>query len=307
MVGISEKVPFFSVIISVFNATLYLKESVHSIVRQSYDNFELLLIENGSTDESLALCRRFASEDHRIQVYHLKHRNQGVARNLGLRKAKGKYIIFIDPKDTLDKNTLAANVQILNTHPHIDCLQYPLFVNYGSRSGYLQKFGHNLYDNYCFKKLLLHDEIISLVIHNKIFRKKALKNLCFREDIINEDHYFMLLFFQKMKVFYTSNAGIYYSFQREIKSEHPEMSEIQLMSTSEILNLILNFLDVKSENMLFYQYLLQLIQVERSLESQYNISTMEYLKYKNDVKISHLFKANLSVKDIIRVLNFKYA
>lgn len=88
-----------SVIVPVYNVEKYLNECVESICRQSYKNLEILLIDDGSTDNSGHICDNLSFSDKRISVYHKENEGLGFTRNYGLKKAKGKYIMFVDSDD----------------------------------------------------------------------------------------------------------------------------------------------------------------------------------------------------------------
>lgn len=94
--------PEFSIIVPVYNAEKYLDECVHSVLRQSYGDFELLLVDDGSLDSSPAMCDRFSSSDSRIKAIHTENGGASKARNTGLDYASGAYIIFLDSDDYWD-------------------------------------------------------------------------------------------------------------------------------------------------------------------------------------------------------------
>ena len=97
-----------SVVVPVYNAEKYLDRCITSILGQSYKNFELLLIDDFSTDQSHAFCKKIAKNDKRVRVL-LNERNKGVSftRNRGLEEAKGKFITFIDSDDWVDNTYLS--------------------------------------------------------------------------------------------------------------------------------------------------------------------------------------------------------
>lgn len=99
MTEIKKDKPLISVIIPVYNIIPYLPRCVHSICRQTYDNLEIILVDDGSTDGTGDLCDELASEDGRIKVYHKENSGSSGARNLGISKANGEYIGFIDSDD----------------------------------------------------------------------------------------------------------------------------------------------------------------------------------------------------------------
>ena len=91
-----------SIIIPVYNAEKYLLRCVKSILVQTYPNFELLLINDGSTDGSKELCDSLLLKDNRIKVFHKQNGGASSARNYGLDKAIGKYVCFVDADDWVD-------------------------------------------------------------------------------------------------------------------------------------------------------------------------------------------------------------
>lgn len=95
-----------SVIVPVFNAENYLVRSIESVVNQSYEHIELILINDGSTDRSKLICDQYALADGRIRVISQKNRGPAAARNAGIRNAAGDFVFFLDADDYIEKDTL---------------------------------------------------------------------------------------------------------------------------------------------------------------------------------------------------------
>ena len=95
-----------SIIVPVYNAEEYLDECVASVLGQTYKDIELLLIDDGSPDNSGALCDSFAKKDNRVKVFHKENGGTHTARNLGIEKSAGEYLMFMDPDDWIDLNTV---------------------------------------------------------------------------------------------------------------------------------------------------------------------------------------------------------
>ena len=91
-----------SVIVPVYNTAKYLDKCVETLVNQSYANLEIILVDDGSPDESPAMCDKWAIRDNRIKVIHKDNGGVSDARNCGLREAEGDYIVFIDSDDWVD-------------------------------------------------------------------------------------------------------------------------------------------------------------------------------------------------------------
>ena len=92
---------FISIIIPIFNTEQYLPRCIESVLSQRYSDFELILVDDGSTDASGAICDSYSERDHRIRVFHKENGGVSSARNLGLEKARGEWIYFVDSDDEL--------------------------------------------------------------------------------------------------------------------------------------------------------------------------------------------------------------
>lgn len=95
-----------SVIIPIYNVEKYVRRCIDSILMQTYYNIELLLIDDGSTDASLAICNEYADKDNRIKVFHQENSGVSVARNVGLDNATGKHVIFVDADDWVSPDSI---------------------------------------------------------------------------------------------------------------------------------------------------------------------------------------------------------
>ena len=109
-----------SVIVPIFNAELYLAKCIESLIRQPYTALQIILVNDGSTDNSLAIAQQYAAQDSRIEVYTQTNQGQSVARNLGLQYAKGEYISFVDADDYVDNDFYTVLMQHIGD---LDCVQ----------------------------------------------------------------------------------------------------------------------------------------------------------------------------------------
>lgn len=98
-----------SVIIPIYNTGKFLSEAIESVLQQSFRNFEILLIDDGSNDNSASVCRGYVDSDQRITYYHQNNSGVSAARNAGLSRAKGKYVYFLDSDDSLEGNFLKTS------------------------------------------------------------------------------------------------------------------------------------------------------------------------------------------------------
>ena len=109
-----EQEKLISIICPVFNASAYLKSAVFSIINQVHKKWELVLIDDGSTDNSPELCDEFARKDNRIRVIHKNNEGPMIARKIGIEKANGNYIVFLDSDDELMPNAIFELYKVIN-------------------------------------------------------------------------------------------------------------------------------------------------------------------------------------------------
>jgi glycosyltransferase involved in cell wall biosynthesis len=109
-----------SVIVPIFNAGAYLAKCIESLIHQPYTALQIILVNDGSTDDSLSIAQQYAAQDSRIEVYIQTNQGQSVARNLGLQYAKGEYISFVDADDYIDADFYTTLMQHIG---ELDCVQ----------------------------------------------------------------------------------------------------------------------------------------------------------------------------------------
>ena len=105
--------PLISVIVPVYNVKQYLRRCVDSILKQTYENIEIVLIDDGSTDESGAICDRYAQKDVRVKVIHKENGGLSDARNKGMQEARGEYFAFVDSDDYIAKDYIAYLFELI--------------------------------------------------------------------------------------------------------------------------------------------------------------------------------------------------
>lgn len=180
-----------SVIVPVFNAEIYLCSCVNSILKQTYRDFELLLIDDGSTDQSAKICDDFQNKDARIKVIHNKNHGVSYSRNTGLLLAKGKFIAFCDADDMYEKGYLQKLVDAAeNQAADIVICNYSYFCQTGVKtvsnkpSGFIEK-------DEIYRRIFI-DNTIGGFVWNKLFRKRLIEDIKFDLNMqICEDTFFL--------------------------------------------------------------------------------------------------------------------
>ena len=100
-----------SVIVPVYNSEKYLTQCIESLIEQTYDNIEIIIVNDGSTDNSGMICKDFEERDNRVKVFNIPNSGVSTARNIGIEKSKGDYITFVDSDDWVDRNMIEFAVE----------------------------------------------------------------------------------------------------------------------------------------------------------------------------------------------------
>lgn len=190
-----------SIIVSVYNVERYLSKCIQSLITQTYQNLEIILVDDGSSDGSAVICDEWKQSDSRIVVYHQSNAGVSAARNRGLSVATGDYIAFVDSDDWLDKVYVEKLVKLCN-EDNLVLTGYAIDYEGVSRSRHVEK-------KYCRECIsyLNKDEVVSLFraglfspVWNKLYKRNLLieKKIKFRENMnLGEDIVFNLDYFRR--------------------------------------------------------------------------------------------------------------
>ena len=199
-----------SIIIPVYQVAGTLSRCLDSLSDQSFRDWQAILVDDASSDGSANICDEYVKRDHRFQVVHLR-RNSGLsaARNVGLEKARGQYITFVDSDDYIADDSLKTLFEILATHPDYDLLEYPVYEHYGSSKIHLLQFQRREYSDplayWLEGKAYLH-----AYSWNKIYRKEVFDKVKFPERRNFEDIYTLPSILRNCHMMATTDVGLYY-------------------------------------------------------------------------------------------------
>lgn len=196
-----------SIIVPVYNVEKTLRRCVDSITSQDFRNFELLLVDDGSTDNSGLLADEMAQNDARLTVFHKPNGGPSDARNYGLEHAQGEYITFVDSDDELAPGTLGKLVAIIDAHKDYDILEYPVLENPGRGDEHLFNPGINEYADAA--DWLSEQGLAHCWMCNKVFKRWVFDNVRFPFGRIYEDMLVMVNIIKKRPFMATTDKGMY--------------------------------------------------------------------------------------------------
>lgn len=208
--------PDISIIIPMYNVESFIDRCLTSIVNQTYKNWELIIVDDGSKDNSANICLRYMQKDKRIKLIKKENAGASAARNTGMDQITGKYVIFIDSDDYLDCNMLEDLYNVaLKTGADVVCCNFYLeFLNKTiSNRRTEQNFEYDI-DNVVLSIHLFGD--ITPYLWNKLIKSTCIGNNRFNEEIIwGEDYIFLMEILQSgLKVIYL-DKHLYHYIQRQ--------------------------------------------------------------------------------------------
>ena len=214
--------PLISIIIPCFNAEKTLEKCLKSVVQQSYANLEIIIIDDGSTDETSLIYNKFQSNDERILV--LKQQNSGVskARNTGVKAATGDYICFVDSDDWAELNYCSELYSLLvGENADISIVEASYEDENGNVLCNKPTSEEKIFDGNRALVLLLEDREIQSHPWGKLFKADLLKNVHFPENLkCFEDYSTLFKIFNKAVKVVKSNKKLYHYIQREDSLSH---------------------------------------------------------------------------------------
>lgn len=297
-----------SVIIPVYNSEKFIKDCLESILNQTYKDFEIIIVNDGSTDNSENIIMNYLQDD-RVQYYCIKNEGVSSARNFGILKSKGEYISFVDSDDIVDKHFLEIMIRELekndstvsfiassfNTFSELNAItktEIPPFVD------------TRLYGENSISELVLNSNIQGFV-WNKVYRKSALNNIKFSNEIsAHEDLEFNINILIETPSFVYINLPLYNYRVNSMGLMFSDAFDKRKLTAIDMYNKLFNnfqfskkdFINlkshfglvcmilcsniIKSRNDLNYRRDLEQIYCELKLNKKYIISKQWALKYK---------------------------
>lgn len=196
-----------SIVIPVYGVESTLDRCLKSVVEQSFADYEVILVDDGSTDRSPQLCDEWAGKDPRIKVVHQQNGGLSAARNTGIELSQGDYITFIDSDDYIGEGTLEAVMSRLDDG--IDLIEYPIWRFYGAPHQSLLQLTDTTYDDTTDYWLdgQAYDHTYAC---NKVYRRRLFDDVSFPVGRVFEDAYTLPRLLRKVRRVATTSAGCYY-------------------------------------------------------------------------------------------------
>lgn len=242
-----------NIIVPVYNVEKYLDKCLESITAQTYKEIAVILVEDGSSDNSWEICDKWAKYDNRVQAIHMQHRGVSAARNVALKMCTGEYIAFVDADDYIETFMIEKLVQTMNESKKIDAV-FGGYNEIDDKSGkVLRKIipnEHGIVDRDTGVAQIFGD--YSPMLWNKLFRRKIImvESLFDEELCIGEDELWMIQILERADNIALLNIPIYnYRNRQESASKDFSLSPARLTELDSQKKVLKNIYDYGSEEL----------------------------------------------------------
>lgn len=286
--------PLLSIIVPVYNQERYLDVCIESIAKQDYHNMEIILVDDGSTDNSPYICDKWLEKDSRIRVVHTSSRGLSAARNTGLDISTGVFVTFVDSDDYISEGTY-SNV-MLEISDDIDIIQYP-YQSFPHGDDYMTLSSLKFMDKGSIGKGIFRNQII-MALWNKIFKKEIIKGHRFKETYF-EDTPFMISLFESGATIKTTSVGCYMYRRHEASITGSSLTLQKKIDKSASIFARISFLEKYCINLdrfekVEFKYFM-LISAFRPL-----VSCRPFVKEESYLRLCNCYNANnISIYDIL--------
>lgn len=199
-----------TIIVPLYNVETYLPWCLDSIMAQSYDNFELILVDDGSTDSSGKICDEYALKDERIKVIHQNNSGPSIARNTALDIMNGEYVTFIDSDDVVHPQYLKTLFEnMINCRADISAVTFTRVSEYGVLGNVEFTGKLSLYTPTVAIKRILYQKDLENSAWGKLYKSHLFDNVRFPESIYYEDLAIFYKIYEKASKIVFERVGLY--------------------------------------------------------------------------------------------------
>lgn len=297
-----------SVIVPVYNVEKYLNRCVDSLINQTFKDIEIILVDDGATDNSGILCDSFANKDNRVKVHHKKNGGLGSARNFGFKCAKGEYILFLDSDDYIENNTIEK--MILYKDYDIICCGFDR-VDEETKKIYSKEMINMPFDELEINDLTINETaFLSPSGWGKLFKRELIEDIQFSENKKSiEDILFYLEVIPKTKkIKYVKEVLWHYMVRKNslimsITEEKANLFENELLVIKDKYKLN-NYSQSKMDYLTLQVFIHYCISIPTRLYNNNNIDLAKRLKHIKEYMNTH-FEDWKKVKIKIKGRNIK--
>lgn len=282
-----EKYPLVSVIVPVYNVKRYLERCLWSILKQSYTNIEIILVNDGSSDGSELICDEFRKKDKRIILINQENSGLSAARNSGLDIHHGSYIVFVDSDDFIHPDMIKEMLE-LSVSKRADIVECGIkTIKEDKGKSELAKWETPSWSSKEIRyKVLQGEQILTscldyktkIMVWNKVYRSQLFEKIRFPEGVINEDEFVTPFVADLCKTYVITSRPYYAYVERKESIMHTDFNE-QNLAVIKALDERLEFFSAKYDgrydSLIQYHYFIECVELRLQMGDSFRFSAIE--------------------------------
>lgn len=305
------KQELISIVVPIYNTDSYLEKCIKSIINQTYKNLEIILINDGSTDNSLNIINKYKKQDNRIRVLNQSNKGLSECRNIGIKKSKGEFIAFIDSDDYVDLKyieILYKNIKEYDADMSI-CNYYEIKDNIKNIK--VKRDGKALITDEKYYQLYNYNNLLTIVAWNKLYKRKIFNNIKYPINKIYEDEFVICNILHNCnKIIYDYTPLCYYIKRKDSITASNKNKNFDIIDALDNRMLVfqnegINELIIETYKLKFYHLSNLIIKSNYKCDKKYidEFKKVTRILLKNTSKLKYLialnYKLYLNIKEII--------
>ncbi|OUQ80715.1 hypothetical protein B5E48_04865 [Massilimicrobiota sp. An105] len=301
-----------SIVVPIYNVEKYLERCLNSLINQTYKNIEILLINDGSTDESESICLKYIKKDSRIKYYKKENGGLSSARNKGIAVSMGKYISFIDSDDYVRNDMIETLLyyMVKNDADIVECNYYEVRIN-GKITEKKKNYEIKSYNSGEAIKSLIDNESITPTAWNKLYNRQLFNKIKYTENIFHEDEDIIIKLLIESKKIVSIPDCLYFYITRNgsiinspLKLNHFDIikimqDRIQLLKNEGVASELIDKTNARLSNIYNELYARILLSLDGKFDKK-----LEYIKNKRHKQIKMVLLSSIKLNRKIRCLIF---
>lgn len=282
--------PLISVIIPCYNIEKYISKTIDSILNQKFNNFEIILVDDGSIDNTGKILDEYLKKDNRIKVIHKKNEGVAIARNTGLLESNGEYIYFLDGDDYISTSYFEDMSKVILKN-NLEIIISPYYIEKNNKKFLLiSNIKEKYYNRDFILKNLFTRKICKAAIGTSLIKKEIIvkNNIFFNEKLsYSEDYHFIIRVFFKTRNFYYTNKPYFTYVQRKGSAINSKINLKRLDTLKALVDLEndLNIEDKILKNYFYLFYAISFIGNINVLSKQKNLAEENLKLYLKELSL----------------------
>ncbi|MDR2956144.1 MAG: glycosyltransferase [Prevotella sp.] len=213
-----NNLPLISIIVPIYNTPSFLPECIESAIGQTYQNIEVLLLNDGSTDSSPRICDSYAEKDERVRVFHMPNRGVACTRNTGLIEARGAYLLFLDSDDYMDREIVSALYKVMiDTDSDMVLSSYNIITETGDTHQEKPRQITGTYSGADFMQHIYDTDFLpqNIVLWGKLYKRELWQDVWMPENNLHDDEHALTFIIDRSDKITAIPQKLYYYRERQ--------------------------------------------------------------------------------------------